>query len=152
MSPSRTGRQRAQDGFSLIELLVVILVIGVLAAIAIPVFLNQKGKAVDASGREEARAGAQAAETYSTDHSGNYGGLEPKSLHEYESSLQVEAGNNNSFLSNATSQEGGKGYTVTATTTGGDTFTWAKNSKGEITRTCEVKAGNSKGGCQTGSW
>jgi type IV pilus assembly protein PilA len=145
-------RSTTQAGFSLIELLVVILIIGVLAAIAIPVFLNQKSKAVGASGREVARTGAEAAETYSTDHSGNYAGLEPKNLHEYESSLQIEAGSNNSFLSSAVSQESGKGYTVTATAPNGDTFTWSKNSKGEISRTCEAKGAGNKGGCQTGSW
>ena len=70
-------RQRSSDegGFTLIELLVVILIIGILAAIAIPSFLSQKSKATDASAKELARTAQTTAETYATDHGGNYAGV-----------------------------------------------------------------------------
>ncbi|MEA2300248.1 MAG: type pilus assembly protein PilA [Solirubrobacteraceae bacterium] len=63
-------RQRAADekGFTLIELLVVILIIGILAAIAIPSFLNQKGKANDANAKAVVRTAQTAEETYFTDN------------------------------------------------------------------------------------
>jgi len=63
-------RQRANDekGFTLIELLVVILIIGILAAIAIPSFLNQKGKANDANAKAVVRTAQTAEETYFTDN------------------------------------------------------------------------------------
>ena len=67
-------RERAgsEKGFTLIELLVVMLILGILAAIAIPAFLNQKGKANDAQMKVQARSMQTAIETYSTDHNGQY--------------------------------------------------------------------------------
>jgi prepilin-type N-terminal cleavage/methylation domain-containing protein len=54
-------------GFTLIELLVVVIIIGILSAIAIPVFLNQRKKAVDSGIKSDLRTVATALETYMTD-------------------------------------------------------------------------------------
>jgi type IV pilus assembly protein PilA len=149
-----TSQLRARDerGFTLIELLVVILIIGILAAIAIPSFLSQRSKATDANAREVARAAAQAAESFATDNSGNYTGVEASTLHEYEPALQVSAGNNNAYLFEAKAIESGKGFEVVAVAaTTGDKFTWTHAGTGSIVRTCKAETSN-KTGCQTGSW
>ncbi len=64
----RKSVEEKDSGFTLIELLVVMIIIGILAAIAIPVFLNQRKKAVDTSMKSDLRTVANEMETYYTDN------------------------------------------------------------------------------------
>jgi prepilin-type N-terminal cleavage/methylation domain-containing protein len=55
-------------GFTLVELLVVILILGILAAIAIPLFTNQRGKAQDSEAKAAARMVTTALMVYHQEH------------------------------------------------------------------------------------
>lgn len=152
-----TRRLREERGFTLIELLVVILIIGILAAIAIPSFLNQKGKAYDASAKELARTAETTAETYATDHGGTYEKMEAAELKKYEAGLptcpgKVSEQSNACLLSAAAEGAGNEGYKlVTRAANSGDEFTIKREASGTIVRTCaSAKTGCS--GSTSSSW
>jgi type IV pilus assembly protein PilA len=71
----RQRMTKEESGFTLVELLVVMLILGLLAAIAIPAFFNQKGKANDADAKTFARTAETSMETWATDHNGDYTGV-----------------------------------------------------------------------------
>jgi type IV pilus assembly protein PilA len=146
-------RLASEKGFTLIELLVVILIIGILAAIAIPSFLNQKGKANDANAISAARTAQTAMETYATGHNGSYDGVTVADLKGIEKTLNDTPGN-----TLAVSDASDTGYTVTVTAQStGNTYSITRNENGSVTRNCTV-GGSNAGECQvtgdstSGTW
>jgi type IV pilus assembly protein PilA len=154
MSNLFTQRARDERGFTLIELLTVILIIGVLAAIAIPSFLSQKSKATDSSAKELARTAETTAETYATDHGGNYKNMTIAELQAYEKTIPSCPDTSNACLKTVTvAGAGSEEYVVTAEATDTHTFSITRAAGGTVTRTCTPagKTGSAGGGCQSSS-
>ena len=105
-----------ESGFTLVELLVVMLIIGLLAAIAIPAFFNQRDKAYDANAKEQARTAETAMETYATDNGGVYTGVTTAKLVTIEQSLSDTVSTTRPYLTAAASAgagaNAGKGWTL----------------------------------------
>src|SRR5256885_16114226 len=61
------ARRQSEEGFTLIELMVVVLIIAILLAIAIPTFLGARSRAQDRAAQSNLRNALTAEKTYYTD-------------------------------------------------------------------------------------
>jgi type IV pilus assembly protein PilA len=131
---SARTRLRAADetGFTLVELLVVILIIGLLAAVAIASFLNQRSKAQDSQAKVHATTAATAMEVWHSDH-GTYAGATRAGLGAIEPSLTQAPNLTLGALSATTFKVAAD---TVAGTSGGGTFSVEKLPDGSERRDC----------------
>ena len=127
-------RSRGEGGFTLVELLVVMLILGLLAAIAIPSFFNQRDKARDADAKSAVRTAQTAMETYQTDNQGEYDGATEAILDGIEPTLTDAPGDTLTLTSDVDE------YTVQVDSATGNSFRITRTAGGTTTLTCGATA------------
>jgi prepilin-type N-terminal cleavage/methylation domain-containing protein len=148
-------RIRQQDGFTFLEVLAVMLILGLLAALTYTVFLGQDRSAMDAEAKSNARSLLWKVHTCFT-------ATEDYTLCDEPTEQEPPPGV--TWGSDPGEGEVMRGpettrYRVTilarsrATSDGANhRFTIVKDADGEEDRTCDTDADDSAGGCNAGSW
>jgi prepilin-type N-terminal cleavage/methylation domain-containing protein len=147
------GRIKSEQGFTLSELLITILVIGVLAAIAVPQFISQKSKAVDVDAKSDARNLVSLVSSCITGASG-YADCDGQGAGDRLEAPGLSLGGGPGQVGvTATGTDWFQVTAVSRTQTEGQHHTYTIRVDGSgPQRSCQAGTGNTGGGCASGTW
>jgi type IV pilus assembly protein PilA len=137
-----------EKAFTLVEVLVVIVVIGGLAAVAVPAFQGQGSKGTDSEAKSVAVTAAKTIEVCAAEHGGSYESCSEDALVAMEPSLNDAIDRLTVVTGSATYEIG-----VMSKRDPNVSFTASKAADGTTARTCSTN--EDRGGCQalrTGTW
>ncbi len=145
------ARIRSEDGFTLVELLVVCMIIGILAAIALMSLTKQNVKAQDAEAKSNARniiAVVEACNSVEDD----YRQCESDDVPGVRDAGIALGGGRGQVIVESDQR---RSFTIISRSRSGNVFRLSRTDGGGADRTCTVLAGVEKGGCSAapvGAW
>jgi type IV pilus assembly protein PilA len=144
-----------EGGFTLIELMVVVLIIAILIAIAIPTFLGARQRAQNRAAQSSLRNALTAAKTIYTDNQ-SYTGATAAAMETVEPSLSYVANTVDSANQNEVSVKGAAGVFSAAALSASGTCYWVKDDVAAGTTygtgTSTTCAGDDAAAAAAGSW